>query len=59
MPVAQCTSHVSNGYFIVTFSENVKITNISKTVRDRAISSKFLIHREVQEYPVQRGKNSI
>ena len=33
--------------------------NISKTVRDRAISSKFLTCRVVQESPVQRGKISI
>ena len=33
--------------------------NISKTVRDRAISSEFLTHRVVQEYPMQRGKISI
>ena len=34
-------------------------TNISQSVRDRAISSKFLIHRVVQECPMQRGKISI
>ena len=33
--------------------------NISKTVRDRAISSEFLTHRVVQEYPMQKGKISI
>ena len=33
--------------------------NISKTVRDRAISREFLTHRVVQEYPMQRGKISI
>ena len=33
--------------------------NISKTVRDRATSSKFLTHRVVQENPMQRGKFSI
>ena len=34
--------------------------NISKTVRDRAISSEFLTRRvTVQEYPIQRGKFSI
>ena len=33
--------------------------NISKTVRDNAISSKFLTHRVVQEYLVPRGKISI
>ena len=32
--------------------------NISKTVRDREISSKFLTHRVVQECPMQRGKIS-
>ena len=30
--------------------------NISKTVRGRAISSEFLTHRVVQEWPVERGK---
>ena len=29
-----------------------KITNISQTVRDRGISSEFLTHRAVQEYPI-------
>ena len=48
---------VSNGYFIATFSENVKKSHILKTVRDRAISAEFLIHRVVQEYPIQREKN--
>ena len=33
-----------------------KITNISQTVRDRAISSEFLTHRVVQEYPMLSGK---
>ena len=33
--------------------------NISKTVRDRAISSEFLTRRVVQEYPKQRGKISV
>ena len=47
---------MSNGYFIATFSENVKFANISQTVRDRAISSEFLTHRVVQEYSVLRGK---
>ena len=32
--------------------------NISKTVRDRAISSEFLTHRVVQACRVQRGKIS-
>ena len=40
------------------FAENRKVS-ISQTVRDRAISSKFLTHRVVQESPVQRGKISI
>ena len=35
------------------------MTNISQTVKDRAISSDFLTHRVVQEYPMQRGKISI
>ena len=33
-----------------------KIRNISQTVRDREISSKFLNHRVVLEYPMLRGK---
>ena len=33
-----------------------KSVNIMKTIRDRAISSEFLTHRVVQEYPMQRGK---
>ena len=32
--------------------------NISKIVRDRAISCEFLTHRVVQECPMQRGKIS-
>ena len=32
--------------------------NISKTIRDRAISREFLTHRVVQECPMQRGKIS-
>ena len=36
-----------------------KITNILKTVRDTAISSKFLIHRVVQDSHVKWGKISI
>ena len=40
------------------FAENRKVS-ISQTVRDRAISSKFLTCRVVQESPVQRGKISI
>ena len=41
---------------ILDFSGKWKSVNISKTVRDRAISSEFLTHRVVQECPVQRGK---
>ena len=41
------------------FCGKKKSVNISKTVRDRAISSKFLTCRVVQESPVQRGKISI
>ena len=33
--------------------------NFSKSVRDRAIPSKFFTHRVVQVYPNQRGKISI
>ena len=36
----------------------VKSVNISKTLRDRAISSEFLTHRVVQD-PMQGGKISI
>ena len=36
-----------------------KSVNISKTIRDRAISSEFLTFKVVQECPVQRGKISI
>ena len=41
---------------ILHFSGKWKSVNISKIVRDRAISSKFLTHRVVQVYPVPRGK---
>ena len=34
------------------FLQNTKSANISKTIRDRAISSEFLTHRVVQEYLV-------
>ena len=44
---------------ILDFRRKWKSVNISKTVRDRAISSEFLIHRMVQECPVRRGKISI
>ena len=40
------------------FAENEKVI-FSKTVRDRVISSEFLTHRVVQEYPMQREKNLI
>ena len=33
-----------------------KIKNISQTLRDRAISSEFLTHRVVREYPMLSGK---
>ena len=36
-----------------------KRVNISKTIRDRAISSEFLTRRVVQECPIQRGEISI
>ena len=41
------------------FVENKKSVNISKTVRDKAISSEFLTHRVVQEHSIQRVKISI
>ena len=41
------------------FSGKWKSVNISKTVRDRAISSEFLTRRVVQDSLVQRGKISI
>ena len=34
----------------------MKRVNISKTVRDRLISSEFLTHRVIQECPIQRKK---
>ena len=40
-------------------AENEKSVDISKIIRDRAILSKFLTHRVVQQYPIQRGKISI
>ena len=36
--------------------ENEKSVNISKIIRDRAISSEFLIRGIVQVYPMERGK---
>ena len=47
---------VSNGYYIATFSEK---SQKSHKYGDGAISSEFLTHRVVQEYPMQRGKISI
>ena len=44
---------------ILDFCGKWKTVNISKTVRDRAISSVFLTHRLVQESPVQRREISI
>ena len=44
---------------ILDFSGKWKSVNISKTVRDRAISSAFLTRRVIQECPVERGKISI
>ena len=41
------------------FKRKIKIENISETVRERVILSKFLTHRVVQECPVARGKISI
>ena len=40
------------GVSLTVFLQNTKSANISKTVRDRAISSEFLTHRVVQEYSV-------
>ena len=42
---------------ILDFSGKSKSVNISKTVRDGAISSEFWTHRVVQEYSMRRGKN--
>ena len=39
-------------FFDRFFLQNTKSGNISKTVRDRAISSEFLTHSVVQEYLV-------
>ena len=44
---------------ILDFSGKWKTVNISKTVKDRAISSESLIHRVVQESPLQRGGGGI
>ena len=44
---------------ILDFSTNSKSVNISKTIRDRAISSEFLTHRILQEYTMQWRKFSI
>ena len=40
------------GVSLTVFLQNTKSGNISKTVRDRAISSEFLTRRVVQEYSV-------
>ena len=44
---------------ILDISGKLKSVNISKTVRDRAISSEFLTGRVVQECPMEKGKISI
>ena len=41
------------------FAENEKVLISRKPLRDTAILSEFLIHRVVQESPVQRRENSI
>ena len=41
------------------FLWKMKSVNISKTVRDRVISSEFSTHRVVQECPMQKGQISI
>ena len=46
---------VSNGYFIASFSENVKHHKYLANC-NRAISIEFLTHTVVQEYPMLRGK---
>ena len=49
---------VSNGYFIATFSETVKNhTNISQTVRDRAISSEFFDPQSSTRVSYSKGGN--
>ena len=40
------------GVSLTVFLQNTKSANISKTVRDRAISSEFLTRRVIQEYSV-------
>ena len=40
------------GVSLTVFLQNTKSANISKTVRNRAISSEFLTRRVVQEYSV-------
>ena len=46
-------SHKISKKAILDFSRSV---NISKTVRDRAISSEFLILGRIQECPIQSRK---
>ena len=41
------------------FLRNMKIVNISETVRDRAISTEFFTHRVVEKYPMRNGKKII
>ena len=41
----------------MNFCEKQKNRNISKTVRDRAISTEFLTHRVVEKYSIQNLKN--
>ena len=43
---------------MLDFSGKGKSVNISKTVRDRPILSKFFTHRVLQEYPVPGKKFS-
>ena len=40
------------GVSLTVYLQNTRSANISKTVRDRAISSEFLTRRVVQEYSV-------
>ena len=39
--------------------KSIAATQFLSNIRDRAISSDFLTHRVVQDYPMPRGKISI
>ena len=41
------------GVSLTVLLQNTKSANVSKTVRDRTISSEFWTHRVVEEYSVE------